>query len=450
MSYQQVEEIELGALPGTVEEIEAVAVAVAEVPGEVTSLQKQTGHLPPLWRNRDYMLLWSGQTISSIGSAGSGIVFPLLILAITKSPVAAGIAGALYTVPYLLFSLPVGALIDRWNRKKVMILCDVGRAVSLASVPLAIAFGALTAWQLYANAFIEGTLFVFFNVAEVACLPRVVSKAQLPAATAQNEISMSTSALVGPPLGGYLFQALGRPFPFIVDAISYVASVFSLLFIKTEFQGERLAAKRDLRAEIMEGLSWLWEQRVVRTMAIITGGLNFANAATWLIIIVLATQLGANPTVIGALISVGAAGGIIGALVGGRVQKRFRFGQVIVATILIETLAFPLYAIAPNIIVLGLVSAIIWLTIPVYNVTALSYRVALIPDALQGRVNSASRLISWGTQPAGAFLSGLFLQWFGPVPTILIFFACLLGVSAFAIFNPYVHNAPPIEELQMV
>ncbi len=447
MSYQLVEELEPGPLPGTVE---AVDIAETPTPVEITSPHRQSQNLPPLWRNRDYMLLWSGQTISSTGSAASGIVFPLLILALTNSPVAAGIAGALFTIPYLLFSLPVGALIDRWNRKRVMIFCDLGRALSLASVPIAIAFGALTVWQLYANAFIEGTLFVFFNIAEVACLPRVVTKAQLPAATAQNEISMNTSALIGPPLGGFIFKVLGQAFPFIVDAASYTFSVFSLLFIKTEFQGERTAAKRNLRAEIMEGLSWLWQQRVVRTMAMITGGLNFVNAATWLLLIVLATRLGADSTAIGVLVSIGAVGGIVGALIGGRIQKRFRFGQVVAVTIIIETFAFPLYAIAHNIIVLGLVSAIIWLTIPIYNVTALSYRVALIPDALQGRVNSASRLISWGTQPAGAFLSGLFLQWFGPVPTILIFSAFMLGVCALAVFNPDVRNAPPIEELQVV
>src|SRR5919204_7062158 len=98
----------------------------------------------PLWRNRDYMLLWSGQVVSTLGSTASGIVFPLLILAITNSPTAAGIAGALTTIPYVLFSLPAGALIDRWDRKRAMILCDAGRAINMATIPLALVLNSLT------------------------------------------------------------------------------------------------------------------------------------------------------------------------------------------------------------------------------------------------------------------------------------------------------------------
>src|SRR2546421_12421381 len=129
-----------------------------------------------LWRNRDYMLLWGGQVVSTAGSAASSIVYPLLILALTDSPAAAGLAGALRALPYLVFSLPVGALIDRWDRKRVMILCDAGRALNLASVLIALVLGHLTVIQLAINALVEGTLFVFFNLSEVACLPRVVTR----------------------------------------------------------------------------------------------------------------------------------------------------------------------------------------------------------------------------------------------------------------------------------
>src|SRR5438552_7713295 len=137
------------------------------------------GGLPPLWRNRDYMLLWSGQVVSALGSNMSNIVFPLLILALTNNDTTlAGIAGALGSLPYLIFSLPVGALIDRWDRKRVMIICDTFRALNSASIPVAMAFDRLTVWQLLINALIEGTFFVFFNIAEVASLSRVVNKKQ--------------------------------------------------------------------------------------------------------------------------------------------------------------------------------------------------------------------------------------------------------------------------------
>src|SRR5438874_9941571 len=158
-----------------------------------------------LWRNPDYMLLWSGQVVSNVGTQVSTLAFPLLILALTRSPAQAGLAGALRALPYLIFSLPAGALIDRWDRKRVMILCDIGRAISMASIPFALAIGQLTVLQLFIVSAIEGTLFVFFNIAEAACLPRVVPKAQLPAATAQNMATDGITVLAGPPLGGALY-----------------------------------------------------------------------------------------------------------------------------------------------------------------------------------------------------------------------------------------------------
>src|SRR4051794_13882873 len=115
----------------------------------------------PLGRNRDYLLLLSGQIGSTLGSAVSGIAFPLLILALTGSPGQAGIAGALYTIPYIIFSLPAGALIDRWDRKRVMVICDAVRAVNMASIPIAFALGVLTIWQIYLVTLIEGSMFVF-------------------------------------------------------------------------------------------------------------------------------------------------------------------------------------------------------------------------------------------------------------------------------------------------
>src|SRR6266496_4543766 len=150
---------------------------------EVVAAPKQRP-TKPLWRNRDFLLLISGQAVSSVGSQVSLVAFPLLILALTNSPAQTGLMTALRGLPFALFCLPAGALIDRWDRKCVMILCDIGRALALGSIPLAFALGHLTLAQLYIVSLIEGTLFVFFSLAEAACLPRVVAKEQIPAATA--------------------------------------------------------------------------------------------------------------------------------------------------------------------------------------------------------------------------------------------------------------------------
>ncbi len=400
---------------------------------------------PPLWRNRDFLLLWSGQVISGLGSAISGIVFPLLILALTNSPTAAGIAGALGSLPYLFLSLPAGALIDRWDRKKVMIVCDTGRALGMASIPIALVFNVLTVWQIYVVALIEGTLFVFFNIAETAALPRVVDKTQLPQATAQNHAAFALTGLIGPSIGTTLYSTFGRAFPFIADAISYGVSVVSLFFIKTQFQVARALGERNLLAEIREGVAWLWDQRLVRFMSILTGGINFVHAGTGLFLILLAKQRGASDAEIGVMFSIGAVGGIVGALLGGVIQKRFGFGQVIIGVVWMQTLLFPLLLLAPNIYVIGLLVAINHTGAPIYNVVQFSYRLALIPDKLQGRVNSAFRLVAFGFNPAGAALSGFLIERVGIAPALLFFAAWQLGMGLLVAFNADVRNAQPIE-----
>jgi MFS family permease len=402
--------------------------------------------LPPVWRNRDYMLLWSGQVVSTLGSGISGIVFPLLILALTKSPQAAGIAGALASLPYLIFSLPVGALIDRWDRKRVMMLCDAGRALSLASVPVAYAFGVLTVWQLYANAFIEGTLFVFFNIAEVAALSRVVAKEQLPDASAQNEASFGLAGIIAPTVGTFLYKTVGQMVPFVFDTVSYTISVVSLALIRTPFQGERAApeAQRHLLQEIREGLAWLWNQPLIRYIAVLTGGLNFTSAGSFLVIIVLAQAKGADEALIGTIFSIGSIGAILGALLGGRIQRRFRFGQVIIATVWVQALLFPLYAVAPDVLLLGVISALIFVTGPIYNVVQFSYRISIIPDALQGRVNSTFRLIAFGFQPLGAALSGVLIEQLGVYWALGLFAAVLIGLAIMTTLNSHVRHARPI------
>ena len=402
-----------------------------------------------LWLNLDYMLLWSGQLVSNVGTQVSTLAFPLLILALTNSPAQAGFAGALRALPYVIFSLPAGALIDRWDRKRVMILCDTGRALSMASIPVALVLGHLTILQLYLVSLIEGTLFVFFNIAEAACLPRVVPKEQLPAATAQNMATDGITVLLGPSLGGALYT-VGRLLPFVADAVSYMVSVISLFFIKVKFQKERVAARRNLWVEIREGLSWLWHQPLIRFIAILTGGNNLISSGYVLIIIVLAQQQHASSFTIGLIFAVGGIGGIIGALIATSLQKRLSFAQAIIGTSWIFALCVPLYAIAPNPLVLGIITAATFVSGPVYNVVQFSYRSAIIPDELQGRVNSVFRLIAFGGQPLGLALTGLLIQNIGVIPTILVDAAGMVILAVAATVNTHVRNAKPLSEIENV
>ncbi len=194
-----------------------------------------------LWHNRNFLLLWSGQLISSIGTGVSQLAFPLLTLALSGSPAQAGLVAALNQAPYFLLSLPAGVLVDRWDRKRVMLVCEAGRALSLLSLPLVFALGHPSVLLLGVVSLLNGIFFVFFDLAGASCLPRLVEPIQLATATSLSMTTEGVTNLLGAPLGGLLYS-MGRALPFVADALSYVVSACSLLLIKASFQQERVEA----------------------------------------------------------------------------------------------------------------------------------------------------------------------------------------------------------------
>lgn len=394
----------------------------------------------PLWRNRDYMLLWGGQVISQTGSQVSQLAFPLLILALTHSPAQAGIAAALRTIPYLFLSLPAGALMDRWDRKKVMIFCDLGRFLSMASVPLALFLGHLALIQLYFVSLLEGVFFVFFDLAEVSSLPQVVSKEQLSAASAQNIATYNIAMLLGSPLGGLLYS-VGSLFPFLADTVSYFCSVFSLLFIRTSFQQERtVGASRALLTEVKEGLRWLWEQRLVRSLALLLCGINLTTGGITLISIVQGQHVHASTVDLGVLFAVAGIAGVLGALAAPLLQRRLSFFVISLITLWAQALITPLLILAPNLLVLGTILALLFFLFPIFDVLQRSQRMALIPDALQGRINSVYRLIVFSSNPVSLALTGFLLQNLGATFTILLMAGGLMLIALAATLNPYIRR----------
>ena len=402
-----------------------------------------------LWRNRDFVLLWSGQLISTAGTQVTSLALPLLILAITHSPAQAGIVAACGSLPRFLLALPAGALVDRWDRKRVMIVCDSVQVVALASIPVALALGHLSMIQLYLVALSQGACSVFFWLARLAALPRVVPREQLPAAVAQNEVAESTVTLLSPPLGGVIFS-LGRALPFLGDAISYAVSVISLCFIRVPFQTvrtpENAETPRHLVAEMLVGMRWLWRSPLIRFMSFVYAGFALAGGYE-LAVIVLATERHATPFVIGLIFAAGGVGGLLGALIAPRLQRRFRFGQLIPALQWGYPLANFFYVLAPNPLLMALVEASMMAVDQVYDVIWPSYRMALIPDELQGRVTSAYRMIFSSMGPVGAALSGILIQQIGAAGALLALGAGLCVVSVAVMLNPHVRHAPPIEKL---
>jgi len=384
-----------------------------------------------LWRNRDFVTLWIGGLISALGTGVSRLSYPLLMLAVTHSPAQAGFAGAVRALPYLLLGLPAGVLADRWNRKRIMILCDAGRALNMATIPLALWLGHLTAAQLYANALVGGILFVFFDVAEAARLPHVVPAAQLPAAAAAEQTMSSAAGVVGPPLGGSLYQ-LGHAIPFLADGLSYAASVLALFCVKVEFQERRAATSSHLRTEIAEGVGWLWHHPLLRTVAVTTAGLQLAVSGISLIVIVLAQHQHASTSVIGALFSATGIGGVLGAALAPRILRALGFGRVILGMMWGEVVLWPFFALAPNPVALGAVLGLFAFTMPIYGVATVSYRLQVTPDRLRSRVGSVFRLIAWSSEPLGAALAGVLIQALGAASTALAFSGWALAVAGIA------------------
>jgi MFS family permease len=399
----------------------------------------QSRHPKSLWRNRDYMLLWSGQALSDIGGAVSELAFPLLVLAVTHSPAQAGFVAALRALPATLFSLFAGVLVDRWDRKRVMLVCDTGRALSLASIPIAFALGHLTIWQLYITAFVEGTLMIVFALGKTAAMSQVVAPVQLTTAVAQEEFVEGTTALIGPPLAGILYT-LGMMLPFITDAISYIISIVTMVLIGTPFQREHVSTRRRVWSEIAAGVLWVWHQPFILTMTLLMGAGAFVFSGNVLIVIILAQQQHASAVVIGLIFAFGGIGSILGSLLAPRLEHRLTVGQSILLCRWYFVLSWPLYALAPLPLVLGALEFGTGFVDPIEDVPYFSHRLKLIPDELRGRVLSACRLFPGMLRPLGLALTGVLIQRIGIFPTIWLAWSWLLVITVIVTVIPQVRR----------
>jgi MFS family permease len=396
---------------------------------------------PPLWRNRDFMLLWSGQVVSTIGVRVTSLAYPLLVLAVTGSPALAGLVGFASTLPFLLCYLHAGALVDRWDRKRVMLASDAGRAVAVGVVAAAIALDALSMPLILAAAFAEGVLFVFFQLAETAALPHVVPRAQLSTAVAQNQAREQGAELVGQPLGGALF-GISHVLPFAFDAVSYAVSFVTLLFVRPAFQQQRSRTPTRLRADIAEGVRWLWRQRFLRALLGLIAATNLVFNALAIAAIVRLQELGASPAAIGLLLGLYGAAALVGAAYAPALQRRLPPVLLIIGSLWAWAAAFAALILTSDPVVFGVLLASTGLTGPLFNVVVGGYRYALAPDRLQGRTQAVARLVAWGAIPVGAFVGGVGVQLVGAQPAVVVLAAAMALIAAAATLTPTVRNPP--------
>ncbi|MFJ6571133.1 MFS transporter [Streptomyces sp. NPDC091292] len=401
----------------------------------------------PLWRNRDFMLLWSGQVVSTVGMRVTTLAYPLLVLALTGSPFQAGLVGFAQTLPFLVLYLPAGALVDRWDRKRVMLAADGIRAVLMGLVVLAVAFDQVTVAPLLVVVFLDGACFVFFQLAESAALPHIVPRPQLPTALAQNQARELGADLAGRPLGGALF-GVGHLLPFVFDLFSYLLGFVTMLFVRPGLQERRAdAPRRSLLAEIREGLVWLWHQRLLRVLVALTGAVNLVLAALTLVLIVRAQQLGASASLIGVMLALPGGAAIAGAFAAPWLQRRLSPRVVVIGSLWLWAGGMVALVWLPSPLALGAVVAVTALPEPVFNVVLSSYRYALAPDRLQARTVGAARLIVWGAIPLGSLAAGAMLQTLGARGTLVAYAVFMIALAALAMSLRTIRRAPRVEEI---
>jgi MFS family permease len=394
---------------------------VTDQPTPAETVRRRGG----LWHHLDFRRLWIGETVSQFGSAISQLALPLVaILVLHASTFEVGLIATFEMLAFLVVGLPAGAWVDRMRFRRVLILNDVVRFAALGSIPLFRLFGILTIGQLYVVALVVSVSTVFFDVAYQSYLPELVDRDALVEGNAKLQASESVSQIAGPSLGGLLIQAFSAPGAILIDAVSFLWSASWVTAIKARVPKPERKPDRHLGREIAEGLKFVTGNRMLRSIAMCTGSGNFFNSmAGAVIFVLLARDLHLSAGVIGLLTSLSAIGGLVGSLIAARFAGWVGQGPAI----WIAGLAFaPGAFVAPflhrnwTLALFAAGSLLTWVSNVVYNITQVSFRQALCPPELLGRMNASMRFLVWGTMPFGAFLGGILGSSIGVRDTLLI------------------------------
>ena len=367
-----------------------------------------------LWRHGDFLRLWSAETVSQFGSHVTALALPLVaIIVLQASAFQVALLGVIEMAPFILLSLPAGVWVDRMRRKPILVVADLARAALLLSVPAVYWLDALSIEQLYVVGFLAGTATVFFDVSYQSYLPSLVSREQLVEGNSKLEISRSGAQLTGPGLAGGLVEALTAPVAVFVDALSFVGSALFLFRIRRpERPPERSAtsaARPSMRTDLREGLAYVLGHRHLRWIAASTATFNLFSSVMFSIFLVFAVrELDMGAGVIGIVFAIGNVGYLGGAVLANKLGRRLGIGPTIVLGAAMGSGSL-LYAIAPAsspipFLVAGQI--VVSLGLPLYNITQVSYRQAITPERLQGRMNSVMRFIVWGVMPLGSLVGG--------------------------------------------
>lgn len=388
----------------------------------------------------NYRKLWVASAISNLGDGVRLTALPLMAAELTREPAQIAAIDLASTLPWFLFALLAGAFVDRVDRRHAMGVANIVRAILVGALALSVLSDNATMVLLYIVAFLLGCAETVFDNASQAILPRLVRKDQLERANGRMYAAeFTTNQFIGPPLGAFLFVAAAAT-PFFLDSASFLIAALLILSFTGTFRQERDAdlPRPTMRADIAEGVRWLWNHKLLRTLAIMLGTWNALSTATFSIFVLFALEiLEVSEVSYGVLLATFVIGSVAGSLSGSAVSRRLGAGTTLVLSVASGAVIMLVIGLTSNPIVVGVMFAIEGFVTVVWNVITVSMRQAIIPDRLLGRVNSVYRLFGWGSMPLGAALGGFLGTVFGLRAPYLVAagMLSLMAVVAFSVIN---------------
>jgi len=409
-----------------------------------------------LWRHRDFLKYWAGETVSLFGTQVTALALPLTaVLILQATPAQMGILGAAQFAPFLLITLFAGVWTDRRRRRPILIGANLGRAVLVGMIPLSAFLGVLRMDHLYTVAFLVGILTVFFDVAYLSYVPTLVSREQLIEANSKLQVSASAAEISGPGVAGVLVELVTAPFALVVDALSYLASAIGLVLIrKPEPAPRRAGSGRNLWREIGEGLRVTFGNRYLRAIAAEAATYNMFNQVMLTVFVLYATRdLKLTPGILGLIFMAGSIGSLMGALWAERAARRFGIGPTIIGAMVLGCSAPLLIPLASGsaavvILLLALAYGLGGVGVTVSNVHVVSLRQTITPDRLLGRMTASYRLVVFGAIPVGALIGGGLGEAIGLRATLAVGAVGLLFAVLWVVFSPVskLRELPAAEE----
>ncbi|MEV7516689.1 MFS transporter [Streptomyces diastaticus] len=401
----------------------------------------------PLWRNRDYNLLWMSRTFTEAGFNATLMAFPLLVLAVTGSPAQAGLVAAVNATAQLVAGVPAGTLLDRWNRKVVMLSCEIARVTVLGLLVWTIWQDTVQIWHMVVTAAVLGLCASLYDPAEEASLPHVVPEEQLATAVSMNHARSNIGQLLGTGASGVLF-GVKHLLPFAANAVAHVVSFCLLLFIRLPKppRPEAGESRPGFWKETAEGLRWVWGHRLIRVTACCAVALNFLFQVVYLVIIMAAQQDDVPSGQIGMMAAMFGVGGLLGALAAPRLYRLLGQRHSVLMVFWAMAVLAPVSLTVTDGPLLGLLLAGMAFFAPTANTAVSTYQLLTTPDRLRGRLSGIIGLVSGVSAALGPLAGGLTMEWAGPRWAIVAAAAGTALVAVVATLSPTLRGFTPSED----